>query len=212
MTEAAQQGQGIPAPEGTQMQGEGQQQGQAERTFTQADLKKIAANEKREGKQSAIKELLEQTGAESLDDVLSAWTEYQGIQEAVTSETDRLSTDLEKAKGQLKAEREARATDKKTYALEGALRDTGINPERLRSAMRLADLSAIDVDKEGNVSGIESVVEAVQEEAPEWFGASAEGRSRVNAPQTAGTTVDRPSGQTPEEIQANWLMGFLGNG
>lgn len=195
MTEAPQQGQGTPAPEGggtpdgTQVT---PQDSGTERTFTQADLKKIAANEKREGKQSAISEILEKAGAESIDDVLSAYSEFQVIQEAATSEAEKLGTELEKTKNQLKTEREARATSDKTHALRDSLRDAGINPERLKGAMRLADLSALEVDKEGNVSGLDEVVESVREEAPEFFGSFATERQRINAPQINGTGVKRP--------------------
>ena len=87
MTEAA-QAQGQAAPESADIQPEQGQQAE-ERSYSQADLNKIAANEKREGKQSGATEreqqILEELGAESLDDLKgtveayhSAVTELEG--------------------------------------------------------------------------------------------------------------------------------------
>ena len=54
-------------------------------------------------KQSAINDLLERTGAESIDDVLTAFTEYQGIQEARSTEADRANAKAEKLEARAKA-------------------------------------------------------------------------------------------------------------
>jgi hypothetical protein len=207
MSEAQAQGQ-APA-ESADTQVEAQPQPDTERTFSQADLKKIAANEKREGKTSAINELLEKTGAESVDEILSAYSEYSEIQEAVTTEADRANARAEKLEAKAKAAEERYTNTLREFALRDSLRDAGINPERLRGAMRLADLSALEVDGEGNVSGLEDVVEAVKEDSPEWFGSTE--RPRINAPQTNGiTTPSSSNAQTPEEAHAQWLVSLLG--
>ena len=212
MTEAA-QAQGQAAPEGQQTQGEGQAEATEERTFTQADLKKIAANEKREGKNSAISELLEKArevnpDIESIDDVLAGYSEYAGIQEAVTTEADRANERAERLEKRAKSAEERYTNTLREFALRDSLRDAGINPERLKGAMRLADTSALEVDREGNVSGLEEVVEAVREEAPEFFGSTE--RQRVSAPQTNGTGVSTPANQTDAQTSyANWLAGIL---
>ena len=214
MTEAAPQAQGQATPEGQQTQGEGQAEATEERTFTQADLKKIAANEKREGKNSAISELLEKArevnpDIESIDDVLAGYSEYAGIQEAVTTEADRANERAERLEKRAKTAEERYTNTLREFALRDSLRDAGINPERLKGAMRLADTSALEVDKEGNVSGLDEVVEAVREEAPEFFGEGLP-KPRVNAPQTNGTGVSTPANQTdPQTSYANWLAGIL---
>lgn len=169
----------------------------------QAQVSKIAAREKGEGKQAAINDLLQQTGAESIDDVLSAYTEYQGIQEAVTTEADREKARADKLETRATQAEERYTNTLREYALRDSLRDAGINPERMKSAMRLADISALEVDADGNVTGIEDVIESVRTDSPEWFG---EQRQRVNAPQTAGTGVQRPTGDPSQDMG----RGFLG--
>lgn len=205
MSEAQSQGQSTPETADTQVEAKPEEQ-----VYYQKDLNKIAANEKREGRTSAINELLEKTGAESIDDVLAAYSEYQGIQEAVTTEADRERTRAEKAEAKAKTAEERYTNTLREFALRDALRDAGINPERLKGAMRLAEMSALEVDKEGNVSGLDEVVEAVKEDSPEWFGEGQGGRTRFDAPQTTGIGTQRPSGQTPEEQHAQWLVDLLG--
>jgi hypothetical protein len=210
MTEgqASEARQGAPAPAETHVEA----QPEAERSFSQADLKKIAANEKREGKQSAINELLEKTGAESIDDVMAAYSEYSEIRDAVESEADRATQKAEKAEAKAKQYQERYIGTLKTFALRDGLRDAGINPERIGAAMRIADTQALEVDAEGNVSGVAEVIEAVSEEAPEFFGQGSQGSQRVSAPQTNGTDAQlaRP-GQTPEEAHAQWLLDIFRN-
>jgi hypothetical protein len=202
MTEAPTQGQGQDAPEAQGTQGTEVPEGYV----PQAQVSKIAAREKGEGKQAAINDLLQQTGAESIDDVLAAYTEYQGIQEAVTTEADRANQRAEKLEKRATQAEERYTNTLREYALRDSLRDAGINPERLKGAMRLADLSALEVDGEGNVQNVEAVVEAVQTEAPEWFGEQA--RPRVNAPQTTGTGVQRPTGD-PNQDMGRGFLGWL---
>ncbi len=208
MTEAP-QGQGQAAPSEANAEGQGQEQQQS-RTLTweehTRELQRVGKKEKGEGRTARENELLEKTGAESIDDVLSAYTEYQGIQEAVTTEADRANERAEKLEKRAKTAEERYTNTLREYALRDSLRDAGINPERLKGAMRLADMSALEVDSEGNVANIESVVEAVQQEAPEFFGTSE--RPRVNAPQTTGTGVQRP-GPTGDS-KADMGQGFLG--
>lgn len=200
MTEAPQQT--APATESTEAP-------QESKGFTQEDVNKIAGNRAKEARQAAINDLLEKTGAESIDDVLSAYEEYQGIQEAVTTEADRANQRAEKLEARAKTAEERYTNTLREFALRDSLRDSGINPERLKGALRLADMSSLEVDSEGNVSGLEEVVEAVRTESPEWFG---EQKTRVNAPQTNGTGIQRPgtNGQDPDKAHAEWLAGLTG--
>jgi hypothetical protein len=199
--------QGQPTPE-TQV-AEGTQDTPETLTWQehQAELKRIGTREKKQGRTARDSELLETTGAESIDDILSAYQEYQGIQEAVTTEADRANERAERLEKRAKSAEERYTNTLREFALRDSLRDANINPERLKGAMRLADMSALQVDKDGNVSGLEEVIEAVKEEAPEFF--QSQDRLRVNAPQTTGTGVSRPGGQTPEERHAQSLLNHL---
>jgi hypothetical protein len=143
-------------------------------TFTQDDLRKIAANEKRDGmkagRTAAITELLEKTGAESIDDVLSAYTEYQGIQEAVSTEADRANQRAERLEKRAKAAEGRYEKTVKEYALRYALKERNLPLDRMGDALALADTDALQVDSDGNVGAdsLEVVVEALLEPRP-WL-------------------------------------------
>jgi hypothetical protein len=202
MTEAAPQQQ-APAENSQQAT-----EATSEQAFSQKDVNKIAGERAKEAEKRAIGKLLEQTGAESIDDVLTAYTEHQSRREAEEGAADKAEKARAKAEERASAAEERFTNTLREFALRDSLRDAGINPERLKGAMRLADTSALEVDSEGNVSGLDEVVEAVREEAPEFFGTSE--RPRVNAPQTNGTGVQTPSSNTdPQQSYANWLLGVM---
>lgn len=119
MTEQAQE---TVAPE-TEAQPNGQPNAQPkqeqpkERAFTQDDLNKIAANEKREGRTSREAELLEATGAESVDDILEAYTEYQTIQEAVEDEAGKAQKRVSKLEDQVETLKSEKATRERYEAV-----------------------------------------------------------------------------------------------
>lgn len=175
----------------------------------QKDVSKIAANEKREGKKSAHSEILERTGLESLDDVFSIVEAHQLTQAEMETAADREERAKKKAEGERDSWREQYYNTHREFALRDALRDAGINSERLAFVMRGADLTALEVDKDGNVSGLEGVVEAAQKEAPEFFGDQP--RPRVNAPQTSGTSVEQTqvANDDPKVRMGQSLLGWL---
>src|SRR5215207_1278377 len=143
----------------------------SEASVAQAEVQRIAAREKREGKSAREREILEATGAESIDDVLAAYTEYQEIQQAVTSEAEAANTAKDKAVAEANSWKLMFFDEKRSNALREGLRDASINTERIASALKLADLAQIEVDtKTGAVSGVEDVVSAIRDESPEWFG------------------------------------------
>lgn len=106
----------------------------------------------------------------------------QFIAERKEAEEARKS-ELEKAQGKLtKAEAKAQQSDaradgyqsqlasvRKEYALRDALRDAGINSERIALALRVADRDSLEVGDDGTVTGLEDAVTALNDASPEWF-------------------------------------------
>jgi hypothetical protein len=101
---------------------------------------------------------------------------------------DEQKTELEKVKPKLtkaqqeKADAESErddalalvATLTQERALEKALVEAGVKPERMSAALRQADMDALDIDDNGKVTGIEKAVKGVQKELPEIFNAIGE--------------------------------------
>lgn len=80
-------------------------------------------------------------------------------------------------------------------ALRSALAESGLNPNRLRIAMRSADMSLLDIDGDGNVSGAEDAVTAIREESPEWFSDAQEAQPH-RAPDASAGRVARNGDRT----------------
>lgn len=151
---------------------------------------------RQEGRQSYEKWLLEQTGAEKPEDVVAAWKDAQEVARQLEGEqVQQVRTEYE---DKLKAERESAATLRKEYALRDALRDAGINGERVPLALRVADMSKLSV-KENNVEGIEDTVSAIKEASPEWFGGTSVGRGSSPG---EGQTITGVESMSKEEFAA----------
>jgi hypothetical protein len=205
MTEApAEAGQPTPeaAPETTPQASEAQ-----ERAFTQKDVNKLAGNARKEARTAFLIEL----GVEKPDDLKAIVEAHRTMEEEMSTEADKARKTAEKAEAGRQAAEERYTNTLREFALRDALRDSGINPDRLKGAMRLADMSSLEVDKEGNVSGLDEVVEAVKEDSPEWFGSFTE-RQKVNAPQTVGTGVEKPGDNADADMMhGRFLANLLGN-
>jgi hypothetical protein len=197
MTEQAQ---GQPTSETTETQ-------ESRAGFTQEDVNKIAGTRAKEAKQAAINEVLQRAGVESLDDVFSYVEEYRALEEATASEADKANERYEKAEAKRKAAEERYTNTLRTFAFRDALRDSGINPERIPGALRLADLDALEVDEGGGVSGLEDAVAAVREASPEWFADAQPERPARRSPQA--TRQSAPSATDPETQHANFLASLL---
>jgi hypothetical protein len=201
MTEQAQ---GQSAPESAPSDAGEQRNGGG---FTQEDVNKIAGTRAKEAKQAALNDLLQKAGAESVDQLLTAYNDYQAVQEATQTEADRERKSREKAEAKA-AEAQSRYTNTlRQYAFRDALRDSGINPERIPGALRLADLDALEVDESGSVAGIEDAVAAVREASPEWFADTQEPRRTITSPQA--TREATPQGNSYEGGMASHIFRTL---
>ncbi|WP_434758284.1 scaffolding protein [Paenibacillus amylolyticus] len=76
-------------------------------------------------------------------------------------------------------------------------RELKLRPEALKSALKLVDLSAVEVDDEGNVKGLEDAVKALIEDNPYM----------VEQPKKEPKTIGDPSGgdQKPEKTKEQML-------
>lgn len=155
--------------------------------FSQADLDKIAGNSRAEGRSAAEKELLASLGVDSLDTAKERIAAQKAAEDAAKTEVERLADEAKAANARAqKAEREAFAT-RALSKLESGLRDAGLKPERVGTALKLVDLSGIKVEGT-EVQGITEAIDAVKAESPEWFGTTSRGAPDVTG--GAGGDVD----------------------
>lgn len=194
--------QGQPTPQNAEVD-QAQQTQAEERTFTQADLKKIAANEKREGRNSVLAEL----GVDDLDGLRQIVTDYRAAEEEAQSDLDRLEKERETLREQVKAANKL-ADDRLIGAeLRSALMGAGVPSDRLKDALALTDRSALAVEKDGTVSGLEDAVQATLEPRP-WLADNAEPQAPRRAADVSQRSPQNGSAD-PQQQHANFLASLL---
>lgn len=140
-----------------------------EKKFSQSELDEIAGKSRESGRTKAEKDLLESLGVTDLDAAKALLQEAKDAEDAKKTETERLTEERDKATAEAERARNEAAQYLVAAELKGAMRDSGINPERIDAAMRLIDTSALAVDGT-TVTGIPEAIEGVKAVSPEWFG------------------------------------------
>lgn len=155
-------------PAGEPTGGSGQPPSNSELKFSQADIDKIAGETRQKATAAAEKKLLESLGVSDLEAAKEALRKQREAEEAAKTEAQRLAEERDAAKAQAEAAMQQAHETLKSAALQGALRDAGINPERIAAAVRLVDRTSLAVEN-GEVTGVAEAIEALKGESPEWF-------------------------------------------
>ncbi len=186
---AEEQGQGQPTPENEPTPNEQQQ---PEAKYTDRDLDKHKGNARKEGRNSGRtereQEILSELGFESLDEVKSVAEAHRLIESESQTEADKAREEADKSIKKLSKERDTVAQErdqakqelesayayiaemKQTQAMTAAFSEGGVIPQYLSQALRLVEADNLEVDDDGNVTGVEKEVERVKTELPLIFG------------------------------------------
>lgn len=195
------QGQGqSTTPEGGAEQGQEQ-----ERTFTQADLNKIAANEKRDG----ISSVLSRLGVETLEEAEQIVTTYNEAQAEAESDLEKLERENTTLKEREKAALKL-ADDRLIGAeLRTALMGAGVPSDRLNDALALTDRSMLSVEQDGSVTGLDDAVKATLEPRS-WL---TEAQQQEQPPRRAADVSRQvaPTSSDPQQLHGQFLASLLGN-
>lgn len=114
------------------------------------------------------------------------------------------------------AEEAATAAEKKykPIALRAALLTAGVKAGRIAGAVKLLEIDDIEVDGNGEVSGLEGQLDGLREEWPELFASAEEPKREARPGSRAADGADkRPAPKkplTPTERQALSLQGRMG--
>lgn len=150
--------------------------------YTQNDLKKIGAQEKRDGRTSKEREILDrakQYGVESLDDVFSRLEEHQTLRQQNETDAERLEREKKAAEAERdqyksEAEKASQLADQRLIEaeLKGSLISAGVDAKRVRKILADPDLEKPTLDDKGEVQDVDKYIEKAQQEWPELFGQS----------------------------------------
>lgn len=161
----------------------------SEAKFTQADLDKIAGNARKDGREAGLKEVLESLGVADVDAAKALVEAAKAAEDAQKSELQKATEERDKFRQQAEQAQARAEAAVAITRLEGALRDAGINAERIPAAMKLADLSGLKVEGT-DVSGVAEAVESIKATSPEWF--------KPGAPAKAPDASGGSSGEDPD--------------
>lgn len=114
---------------------------------------------------------------------------------------------IEKAatEAELRGRRQTRAL---VTAVNAGLADSGWNGQRLGSLMKLLDLDEVDIDEDGEVSGLAEQLDEIKREWPEFFKRTRSTTANSNAGSgqngAPAAKVDAADKKTPEPEPKNW--------
>lgn len=148
---------------------EGQSNRKGGKTFTQRQVNAVATREKREGKKAGRRELLEELGFESVDELRES---IQKQKEGKAKDDDELSKErkkLEKEKSDAEKLRSEAAKDRHDARVERRLLSAGVPLKKLEKVARLVDVEiGVEADE------IDDAIDSIKEDFPELFGSNSD--------------------------------------
>lgn len=144
--------------------------------WTVGELKKIAAREKRQGKASGQREVLEALGVDDLDAAKDLVKTAREAKQKDESEAERKQREAEEARTAADRERATAAEERRTAALERALVRRGVDEDDLDDAVTIL---AKKVAKDADAEAIAEEADALKARRPELFG---EGETKTPPP------------------------------
>lgn len=136
-----------------------------ERTFTQADVTRIAKREQDKGRKAAASKLAEELGV-SVDEAKRIIAEHRSREEAEKSEAQKAREAADAEKAEAAKAREAAARDRYDTRVERALLRAGV-PDAGDKLDRVKRMVTADVDSDDDA--IRADVDALKKEFPQLF-------------------------------------------
>lgn len=169
--------------------------------ISQDELNRVAGKARTEGKQLAIKALLEELGLESPDILKTLVKTAKEQEQAQMSEAEKLRKQLEKAEADAKAKDDAIAqseqairNERRDSAVKTALRDANVRKEDAEDAFTLMDKrglldTLLSEDGKVDSKAVEAAVTKFKAEKPAYFAPTSPG-----SPSNAGGRTPAPEG------------------
>lgn len=134
------------------------------KTFTQDEVNDLIGERAKRAKEAARKEILESLGFEKLDDLKGVVSTFREQQAAQKSELEKAQETLSETQRKL-AEQERKRVDGLINAevLYRAAQMNFVNP---KEALRLIDISQVNVGDDDVVTGVEEALKALAEASP----------------------------------------------
>lgn len=143
--------------------------GNAEKTFTQAELDTILKDRLKRANTATTEKLLADLGVGSPDELKTALSELGQLKAAAMSEGEKAAAELQKLRSDLQAVRaEQLATQQAAQRLkvETAVLLAAIGFNDPQDAVRFTDLDKLEIGEDGKVVGVDEALKALGEQKP----------------------------------------------
>lgn len=149
--------------------------GDDKRTFTQTELDALFAARAKSAGSKATADLLKELGVENIEDAKKLLVEADKARKDQMTELEKAQVEIEEAKTaeaeaqKLAEQREALANERLMRAAviaEASKPDHKFSQDAISDVWSFVDRSKLEVDDEGNVSGVEDAVKAVAKDKP----------------------------------------------
>ncbi len=137
--------------------------------FSQDDLKRIAAREKREGKQAGRREMLKDLGLESEDDLKKLLDDHRAAEEKSLSDADKAKKEAEKDKAAAASERASARQDRFDARCERALLKADCDPDIVGKIVKLVELEWESSQDVPDQEIFEDAVKELKSSMPQLF-------------------------------------------
>ncbi|NLF00663.1 MAG: hypothetical protein GX601_06755 [Anaerolineales bacterium] len=175
--------------------------GETSRMFTQSELDQIVVERARRAKSSALNELLQEVGTETVDDLKALVQRAKERETAEQSELEKLTKALAEYQKKEQTWEEQRREQALQLAVQTAAQKLGVvDAEVILELVR----KRIDFDRDGAPQGVEAALSEVLKAKP-YLKAGAHAGSPTNPPRGGrALTREEIAKMTPAEINANW--------
>lgn len=157
------------------------------KTYTQDEMNRIAAKEKKEGRKAAEKSLLESLGVQDADEAKAVLEQFRTQQEEAKSEIQREKEAAQRATQLAETTTREAAHERHTNRVERFLIRANVPVERVDRVARL-----VDVEVGADDDAIDAAIESVQKDFPELFTGEGGTSSRNGAPSGDPPRTSRP--------------------
>lgn len=157
------------------------------RTFSQDEMNKIVAREKKRAADAERKRIEDESRAAGLSEAEKLKADLAEKDKAIVAATER-------------ANRRSIAAEAQVQAIAA-----GIRADRVAAAIRLADLSGVECDDDGepDAEAIKTSIQAILKEYPEWAAGASDGKGVGSGANPAG---GGNSGQKNPWLKEQWNL------
>lgn len=175
------------------------------KTFTQEELQAIAARESQKGGRKALQSLAEELGFDSVDAMKQAAQKARELEDQQKTELQKLQEQAQQAEQQ--RQQALQTANERLIQAEVKAQASALGFVNGDVAYKLMDRSSVEVDDNGNVTGVQEALSSLMEQHPFLKAGRSAGKSGEDfSGNDRGTTLtmEQIKAMSPDQINERW--------